>query len=274
VLPLVAVAALAAAGHAQGSDRLDTVVINTGALKLRALLWSPAGPGPFPAVLFNHGSYGSRDTVGLSEPTALGPVFAGHGYLFLFLFRRGVGLSADQGTADGDLMDRALATRGQAGRNQVQLELLETEALNEAFAGLAFLRALPRVDAHAIAIVGHSFGGSLSLLLAARDTTVQAVVVFGAAANSWARSPDLQKRLLAAINNTPPVLFIHAANDYSTAPGKVLAEAMQRLGRPHRLTIYPAVGQTAREGHNLVYRNVTTWETDVFGFLDQRLLAH
>jgi hypothetical protein len=49
---------------------------------------------------------------------------------------------------------------------------------------------------------------------------------------------------------------------------------MQRLGRPHRLTIYPAVGQTAREGHNLVYRNVTTWETDVFGFLDQRLLAH
>jgi hypothetical protein len=46
---------------------------------------------------------------------------------------------------------------------------------------------------------------------------------------------------------------------------------MQRLGRPHRLKIYPAVGRTTREGHNFVYRRVAAWESDVFGFLDEGL---
>ena len=39
---------------------------------------------------------------------------------------------------------------------------------------------------------------------------------------------------------------------------------MQRLGKPHLLKIYPAVGGTTRDGHNLVYRSVSTWERDVF----------
>jgi hypothetical protein len=35
--------------------------------------------------------------------------------------------------------------------------------------------------------------------------------------------------------------------------------------------IYPAVGHSTREGHNLVYRSVATWQDDVFDFLDQHL---
>jgi hypothetical protein len=35
--------------------------------------------------------------------------------------------------------------------------------------------------------------------------------------------------------------------------------------------IYPPVGRTAREGHNLVYLNVPSWETDVFSFLDEHV---
>jgi len=184
----------------------DTVAIQSGGLILRALLWTPRGSGPFPAVLFNHGSYGSTDTVTTSEPAALGRVFARHGYAFLFLFRRGVGLSAGQGAPEGDLMDRAFVAHGLEGRNGVQLELLETEALNEALAGVAFLRARPQVDAHRVAVVGHSFGGALSLLLAAHDTTLRAAVVFGAAAASWVRSPELQRRLLAAVRPDGPSL--------------------------------------------------------------------
>src|SRR5262249_18285286 len=154
-----------------------------------------------------------------------------------------------QGAPDGDLMDRAFAAHGQEGRNRVQLELLETEALNEALAGVAFLRARPQVDARRIAVVGHSFGGALSLLLAARDTTLRPAVVFGVAAASWAHSPLLQRQLLTAVGHTGPVFLIHAANDYSTAPGKALAAELQRVGRPGRLVIYPHFGRTAREGH-------------------------
>lgn len=271
MLALVAAAEFPVPAYGQVPGRPDTVAVKSGSLLLRALLWRPRGPGPFPAVLFNHGSYGGTETIKPDEPAALGPVFAKHGYVFLFPFRRGVGLSADQGIAGGDLMAGALASDGQKGRNRVQLRLLTGDELNEATAGLAFLRALPEVDAGRMAVAGHSFGGSLTLLLAARDATLRAAVVFAGAAYSWDLSPELRARLLAAVRQAPPVFFVHAANDYSTASGKALAEEMQRLGRPQRLTIYPAAGRSPREGHNFHYRNVDTWEPDVFAFLYSHL---
>lgn len=250
------------------SSQPDTVVVKSGNLSLRGLLWTPAGPGPFPAVLFNHGSYSVGDTLTSQDLEALGPVFARHGYVFLFLCRRGIGLSRDQGPADGDVMAAALAARGQRGRNDIQLRLLEGEELNEAIAGLAFLRTLREVDARRIAVVGHSFGGSLTLFLAARDTTLRAAVIFSGAAHSWSLSSELRRRLRNAVHHTPPVLFIHTANDYSTASGQALAAEMKRLGRPHRLRIYPAFGQNPHEGHNFLYHDVGMWEADVFAFLD------
>ena len=56
---------------------------------------------------------------------ALGPLFARHGYVFLFLFRRGAGLSAGEGTNSFDRMRQASAENGQEGRNRMLLELLE-----------------------------------------------------------------------------------------------------------------------------------------------------
>jgi dienelactone hydrolase len=228
-------------------------------------------PGRSTAVLFNHGSYSAGTPLRPEKPAALGPVFARHGYVFLFLFRRGIGLSADQGPADGDLMAGALAARGQAGRNQVQLQLLEKEEMNQSLAGLAFLRALPQVDSGLVAVAGHSFGGSLSLLLAARDSGVRGVVVFFGSAPSGSLSPELRRRLLGAVAHAAPVFFLHAANDYWTEPGQVLAAEMRRLGRPYRLKIYPAVDRTTHEGHNFLYGTVGAWESDVFGFLDEHL---
>jgi dienelactone hydrolase len=191
--------------------------------------------------------------------------------VFLVPFRRGIGLSVDQGEADGDLMEQAWAKGGQQARNRVQLQLMEGEELTEATAALACLRALPQVDTRRIAVVGHSFGGSLALFLAARDTAVRAAVVFAGAAYSWDQSPDLRAQLVAAVRHAPPALFVHAANDYSTASGRALAAEMQRLGRPHGLKIYPAAGRTAREGHNFVFSNLAMWEPDVFAFLDSQL---
>jgi dienelactone hydrolase len=209
----------------------------------------------------------STDEVGL-----LGPVFARHGYVLLLLFRQGIGLSRGQGTADGDLMDRALTAEGMRGRNRVQLELLDGEELNEVSAGLAFLKTLPGVDPHRVAVAGHSFGGSLTLALVGRNATIRAAVVFGPAAASWGRSPELRTRLRTAVGHaTAPVFFIHAANDYSVAPAEELAAEMRRLGKPEVVKIYPAVGRSAREGHSLVYLSVPTWERDVFRFLDEHV---
>jgi pimeloyl-ACP methyl ester carboxylesterase len=95
-------------------------------------------------------------------------------------------------------------------------------------------------------------------------------VVFSAAGNSWDRSPQLRARLLGAVVKIKsPVLFIHAANDYSLAPGEVLDARMRQLRKPSLLKIYTPIGHTAEEGHAIVYLGVNKWETDVFDFLNK-----
>src|SRR5262245_42405392 len=123
------------------------VVVQSGALKLRALLWRPQGHGPFPAVLFNHGSghSGGASATGPDHrhPELLGPVFARHGYVFLYLYRRGDGLSAGQGIPSGDRMNDAFASGGQQTRTQGQPNLLEGDEKNDDTAALAYLRRRP-----------------------------------------------------------------------------------------------------------------------------------
>jgi len=272
VIAIVSSAVLALQSSPQSSARPEQITVVSGSKMLRGLMWRPAGKGPFPAVLFNHGSYLRSDAMSPESPAVVGPLFARHGYAFLFFFRQGIGLSADQGTADGDLMQRAYDAHGNAARNRVQLDLLNGEELDEVRAGLQFLLRRPEVDTRRIGVVGHSFGGSLSLVLAAVAPQVRATVVFGPAAASWERSSGLQRRLIDAVRRTSsPVLFVHAANDYSIAPGKVLASEMERAHQPHALMIYPPSGATAAEGHNLVFRSPSTWEADVFAFLDAHL---
>jgi carboxymethylenebutenolidase len=61
----------------------ETVVVPSGKLRLRAFFWKPSGPGPFPAVLFCHGSGTDRGhTAGLPITKAaekLAPLFLKHG---------------------------------------------------------------------------------------------------------------------------------------------------------------------------------------------------
>jgi dienelactone hydrolase len=206
------------------------------------------------------------------HPELLGPLFAKHGYLFLYLFRRGDGLSAGQGVPSADRMDSAAAAGGQVARNDLQLRLLEGDELNDVLAGLAFLRARPDVQADRLAVVGDSFGGSLTLLVAERDSTLRAAVAFAIGGYSWEGSPPLRARLLEAADRTVvPVFFIHAANDYSIAPAQALGSEMTRLGKPNRVKIYPTVGNTPEEGHDFIDLGVRTWEADVFSFLDEHI---
>ena len=272
LIALTFMIAIATASSAQAGDPSfsvpDTVVVHSGSLTLRGLFWRPDGPGPFPAVLYNHGSGPQSD---LTWPAKLGPVFARHGYVVLYLFRRGAGLSANQGTDSEELMNRELAKNGQEGRNELQLRLLDAE-LSDVRSGLTFLRARSEVDASRIGLVGHSFGGQLSLLVAEHDATMRVGVVFGAAAGSWETSPKLRDRLLAAVRRTTaPVFFIHAANDYSVSPGQALDAEMARAGKSHALKLYPAVGSTPKEGHDFIHQRISIWEPDVFAFLDRYL---
>jgi dienelactone hydrolase len=249
----------------------DTVVVRSGTLQLRALVWRPKGNGPFPAVLFNHGRGLTPHTEGRVEGiTELGQVFTNHGYVFMALFRRGEDLSANQGVFIGDLLERERAAKGDEAAKKLQVRLLESDHLEDALAGLAFLRTLPEVDRRRVAVSGHLFGGSLALLVAERDNSLRAAVNFAGAAGSWEGSADLRERLVTVVGRlTAPVLFVYAANDFSVTPGKVLDAEMTRRSKVHQLKLFPPFGKTAEEGHWFVYLAVESWEHDVFGFLDR-----
>jgi dienelactone hydrolase len=267
------VLALSSSALGQTPAAPQTVEVISGRLHLKAFLWKPVGSGPFPAVLYNHGrsdspqQYNHKFT-NTEAAKVLGPIFVKHGYVFLHVFRRGEGLSADQGPFIGDLFEREETAKGEEARRHLQVVLVTTDHLDDALAGLSYLKGLPEVDAHRIAVAGHSFGAQLTLLCAERDATVRAAVAFGPAAGSWDRSPELRERLLAATRKlTAPVMLIHPANDYSIAPGRAMAEELKRLSKPYVLKMYPAVGETTRDGHNFLYTNVELWERDVFDFL-------
>jgi len=112
----VAITQIAAAAHQQTAIAPEIVVVPSGALQLKALLWLPENGGPFPVVLFNHGS-GSSDAmhtgafVITEAAERLGPTFVKHGYAFLYLFRRGQGLSADQGDFMQELLQHEKMAR-------------------------------------------------------------------------------------------------------------------------------------------------------------------
>lgn len=272
---ILALTPLTTWGQASGGP--ETVLIHSGSATLHAMLYRPQGRGPFPAILLNHGSGRTPEDLkrlGPYEQNApkLGPVFARHGYVFLYLFRRGVGLSTDQGANAVDLMNRESAAHGPEARNAIQMKLLENREMDDALSALKFLRALPYVDAKDVALIGHSFGGSLTVLLAEREPNLRAVVVFSGAGYSFDRSPELRTRLLAAVGHiAAPVFFIHAENDYSLSSGKVLDACREQLGKQHRLKIYPPIGHTLDDGHDFLHLGVDIWEPDVFAFLDENM---
>jgi len=272
---------LSTAAHAQtGSPATplapQIVEVRSGDLRLKAYFWKPAGPGPFPAVLFNHGS-GADDpqrTAGRTMAQAasdLAPLFLKHGYAFFYLCRRGQGLSADQGQFSEDLLKQA-ETKGADARKQLHYQLLTGSQLDDALAGLTFLRVAPNVDPNRIAIVGHSFGGMLTLLSGDHESTIRAEVAFAAGANSWRASQELRDHILAAVGKTvAPIMLVYAENDFDTTPGKDIAAELDRLHKSHLLKIYPAIGKTSEDGHSLIYLGIPEWEPDVFQFLDDNL---
>jgi dienelactone hydrolase len=225
-------------------------------------------------VLFNHGS-GADDaqhTAGqtMAEAAAnLAPLFLKHGYAFFYLCRRGQGLSADQAPFMQDLLQHEESAKGKEARQHLHYLLVTHDHLDDALAGLLFLRSAPGIDPKRIAIVGHSFGGVITLLSGDRDPAIRAEVTFGAGANSWKASKELRQRVFAAVGQTSaPIMLVQAANDYDTTPGTAIAAELERLHKPHVLKIYPALGKSSDDGHNLLYLAIPEWVPDVFQFLD------
>ena len=78
----------------------EIVTLDAGDRTLHGVLYRPVGPGPFPSVLYNHGS--AAGMLNNQAFEALGPLFASRGWVFFAPYRRGQGLSASAGPYIGD----------------------------------------------------------------------------------------------------------------------------------------------------------------------------
>ena len=253
LLSLLATAAVAA--------EPQEVAFPSGKFELRGFIYTPAGGGPFRAILYNHGS---EQKPGWKPE--LGRFFSEKGYVFFVPHRRSHGRSPRDPRVD------SLYNSGTA-----SLVALHETHLEDQLAALHFLKQFPGVDADRIAIAGCSFGGIQTVLAveasADKKAAFRAAVDFAGAAQTWKFSPALQQKMINAVRRAAvPVMFVQAENDYDLTPSYTLAKELEKLGKPHKLSIYPPHGASVQEGHGFCGgRGAAVWGPDVLAFLDAYL---
>src|SRR6266581_7704072 len=155
----------------------EVVSFPNGKITLQGVLYKPEGTGPFPAVVYNHGSAAGMLSSEAFE--SIGPVYAGRGWIFFAPYRRGQGLSASAGPYIRDEINAAAKSSGIRAAAATMVRLLENDHLDDQLAALAWLRKQSFVQPDRIAVAGNSFGGIETVLGAERVTYCAAIDAAG-----------------------------------------------------------------------------------------------
>ena len=267
LLLAVCLSAAAAAARAQPADvPYREIYYASGTLRIQAYLYKPEGDGPFPAVIYNHGSREGRERESFPFPH-IGALLTRAGYVALVPERRGYGKS------DGPSYPEEAVNAAQL------IPRLQNET-DDVLAALDYLRTLPYADMRRVGIMGWSFGGIVTMLATSRGKAFTVAVDQAGGALTWDRNPGVQTSLRAAARaSETPTLFMAAKNDRTTASVSTLADLFKERGVPHRLVIYePFVpsqgGIPGAPGHAIFSsQGVSVWERDVVEFLGRYLKA-
>ncbi len=266
---LAAALLLTACAGERREARLTGAIVDYGrspsGAALSGALYLPEGTGPFPVLLYSHGS--AAGALSNKAFEAIAPQFTSRGWAVFAPYRRGQGLSREAGPYVGNEIDAARKAGG-LGRAQTLLaRLLATDHMDDQAQAFAWLTRQPFADRRRIAAMGNSFGGVIALLSAERLAVCAAVDAAGAA-ESWQRSPALRALMTAAAGHArAPVLFIQAGNDFDLTPSRSLHAAMRQAGKPAEIRLYPPFGATPRDRHAFAYRGAAIWADDVHAFL-------
>ena len=244
----------------------EAVTFESGDKTLHGFVYKPAGTGPFPTVLYNHGA--SAGMLNNQAFELIGPLLNARGWAMFAPYRRGQGTSSDAGPYVMDEIEAARAHGGPELGARTMARLLSTEQLQDQLAALAWLQKQPFARPTQIAVMGNSFGG-IETVLGAEHAGYCAAVDASGAAESWDGARDLQGIMLHAVQHSKvPIFFFQAENDYNLAPSRTLYAAMKRLNKPAEIRIYPPYGDGPEGGHSLPYRGASIWIDDAVRFLD------
>lgn len=214
-----------------------------------AVLFRPAGEGPFPLALIAHASTQNvlrRAQMPQPEYKALSAWLVARGFAVLVPERPGHGATGGKYLEDQGGCDEANYSRaGYATADSIK-------------AALAFLRGQPFIRPDNAVVVGHSAGAWGALALAAEDPkTIAAIIAFapgrGGHANDAPNQVCAPHTLIASAaefgaDARVPVLWLVAANDSYFTPelSRQMAEAFRSGGGKVDFRVLPAAGS---EGH-------------------------
>lgn len=216
----------------------------------RAILFRPAGKGPFRLAVIAHASTQNRlarAQMPQPEYAALASVLVARGFAVLVPQRPGHGKTGGPYLEDQDGCDTAEYA-------------MSARSTGEAItAALTFMRAQPFVRKHGSVIVGHSAGGWGALALTDQNPkSISAIIVFapgrGGRANDRAGNICAPEKLIAAAKEfgedaRVPVTWLVAENDSYFPPefSKRMADAFIEAGDDKvNFQVLPPFG---KEGH-------------------------
>jgi dienelactone hydrolase len=239
-------------------------------VQLAVVLYTPPGLGPFPTVMFNHGSTGNGtdsslfDDVFTNETVAR--AFADAGWLVAFPQRRG------RGGSDG-LYDEGFTAnrRGYSCEETVALAGAG-RALADLDAAVDYLRRRADVDTTRMLVAGTSRGGILSIAHSARRPGVYLGAInfvggwLGEGCGDYAK---VNRTLFEQGASFPrPSLWLYAFNDsfYGIAHSRASFDAFSAAGG---LGVFRTYTRAAgRNGHFLI-NDQALWGADLQRYIGQ-----
>jgi dienelactone hydrolase len=148
-----------------GSFREQPVTLNAdGEWPLGGILCMPKGDGPFPAVVFVHGS-GAHD-----RDETLGPNMP---------FRDIAEGLASRGIASLRYDKRNFV---HAAKIKVEKFKIHEEVIEDAIAAVELLRRTPGIDCNRVSVLGHSLGAMAAPKIAASNTDLAGIIIMAGAA--------------------------------------------------------------------------------------------
>ena len=208
------------AGVAVGATAKD-VSYKSGDESVKAVLYTPSGKGPFPAIIVIHEWWGLVPWVKEQADK-----LADQGYLTLAVdLYRG----------------RAATTPEEA--HEIMRGVPEDRAQRDLKAAFAYLQSLPNVKKNRIGAIGWCWGGGYSLDVALQEPDLAADVVnYG----RLATDPNTLKNINA------PILGLFGAQDRGITPADVqkFEQQMKELGKKIEVTIYPDAGHAFENPNN------------------------
>ena len=216
------------------------VAFPSDGLTIGALLTKPKGDGPFPVYVHNHGAMTRQQAAGplWKTPGEIDSQLAAAGFVVLRPARRGY-LGSEGGSTTywvqgsrlnvSDVIDGAY------------------DEARDVQSAVEYLTGCPFVDAKRIVVGGHSVGSLVSVIAAAKNSQLAALVSVNGGI-SWIQNG--MQRGFPAVSAvwraeagflTAPVLLLHAQDDTVVTPelSRELAELLRQRGAPVRLKIFP-----------------------------------